>query len=222
MRVYQLPPNPTVLLFDIDNTLYNNEAYVNAQVDLLVQRFAEEMRISKKEARERLDEARVAYRREHDGASTSTGNLMRMLGIPISVSVRWREELFEPADWLSGDADLARALQTLHGRGYRMGAVTNNPVLVGHKVLRALGAEEWIGHIVGLDTCMVSKPAREPFEAALSLLKCTPRRAVSVGDRYDVDLAVPLEMGMGGVLVESPADIYELPTVLPAVADRGT
>jgi phosphoglycolate phosphatase/putative hydrolase of the HAD superfamily len=32
-----------------------------------------------------------------------------------------------------------------------------------------------------------------------------------VGDRYDIDLALPLEMGMGAILVDGAADCRDLP-----------
>ncbi|WP_318662261.1 HAD hydrolase-like protein [Treponema sp.] len=37
---------------------------------------------------------------------------------------------------------------------------------------------------------------------------------LSVGDRYDIDLSLALEMGMGAVLVSGVEDVYELPDLI--------
>ena len=33
---------------------------------------------------------------------------------------------------------------------------------------------------------------------------------LAVGDRYDLDIALPMEMGMGGILVSGVSDVYQL------------
>jgi phosphoglycolate phosphatase/putative hydrolase of the HAD superfamily len=42
----------------------------------------------------------------------------------------------------------------------------------------------------------------------VELLGVPPESCVSIGDRYDIDIATPLEMGMGGVLVTGVEDVY--------------
>jgi len=63
---------------------------------------------------------------------------------------------------------------------------------------------------------MKSKPAREPYELAARLVGQPPERCLSIGDRYDVDLALPLELGMGAILVDGVEDLYGLPGLLLA------
>ena len=124
-----------------------------------------------------------------------------------------RRSLLEPADFLSKDERLISVLEEL-SKDYRLICVTNNPVLPARKTLEAIGISDLIPEIVGLDTCGKSKPAQEPFEKALSLTNSRPEECLAVGDRYDMDIALPLEMGMGGILVSGVCDVYELPKVL--------
>ena len=37
---------------------------------------------------------------------------------------------------------------------------------------------------------------------------------LSVGDRYDIDLALPLELGMGAILVSGVEEVYTLEEIL--------
>ena len=68
--------------------------------------------------------------------------------------------------------------------------------------------------VVGLDTFGVSKPHRAPFERAAEAMRREPRFCLAVGDRYDLDVAPALELGMGGVLVDGVEDVYALPAAL--------
>jgi phosphoglycolate phosphatase/putative hydrolase of the HAD superfamily len=74
-----------------------------------------------------------------------------------------------------------------------------------------LGVDGLFPVIVGLDTCFVSKPNDAPFRKAVELLGVAAGECVAVGDRFDIDIAVPLKLGMGGVLVDGVRDVYDLP-----------
>ena len=134
-------------------------------------------------------------------------------GISIQESIEWRNTLLEPERFLKPDPELRKVLIEL-GKKYKMVCVTNNPVPAAVKTLRAIGVEDILTSVIGLDTCLASKPNRKVLEAAVSLLNVQPEQCLSVGDRYDIDLALPLEMGMGAVLVSGVEDVYNLPSVV--------
>jgi len=213
MKVFSIPQDVKSLLFDIDNTLYSDDGYYQLQIELLLRRFAEQKKISPADAREMFEAEKKRYAAENGGKKTSTGNIMQAFGISLEENARWRDELFKPEDFLSEDGGTVAVFKRLVS-SYSIAAVTNNTVGIGRRTLAVLGLADLIPVIVGLDTCFVSKPAEEPFEAALQILGCSPHNAVSVGDRYDVDLEIPLAMGMGGVLIENLSDLYALPEIL--------
>lgn len=213
MTVHRLPKRPKALVFDIDNTLYSNDAYLAAQTDVQVERLAEFTGQSVAETLGSLEKAREAYARGHGGAKTSLANAFALLGIPIETSVAWRIELMRPEDYLGRDEALVRCLDAL-SRRFRLIALTNNPVEVGRRTLERLGVDAFFPEIVGLDTCGLSKPSPEPFKEAVRRLGLPPAACVSIGDRFDVDLKVPLELGMGAIEVSGVEDVYRLPGVL--------
>ena len=100
---------------------------------------------------------------------------------------------------------------------YQLICVTNNPVLPARKTLDAIGISDFFPEIVGLDTCFKSKPAIEPFQTAVDWLfksvqgGIKAENCLAVGDRYDMDIALPLEMGMGGILVKGVEEVYQIP-----------
>jgi len=213
MKIYHISPETKAILFDIDSTLYTNATYAYEQVDVQLRYFAEIRRLSYKEAKAMIDAYRHEYAKQHGGAKTSFGNTLASFGIPIEESIRWREKLINPADYLEYDSLLVKAMEEL-SQNYKIAAVTNNPLLPAKKTLEVLGVISFFDEIVALDTCCVSKPHRLPYETAARKLSLSIEECLSVGDRYDIDLAVPLEMGMGGILVSGVKDVYRLPALL--------
>ncbi|MBO7123541.1 MAG: HAD hydrolase-like protein [Treponema sp.] len=212
-RFYSVPQDLRAIIFDIDSTLYTNAAYAFEQVDCQVRRFASERGITNDEARKMVADYRKKFARENGGKKVSLSNTLFSFGISIEQSVQWRRELIEPADFLGPDKDLQEALAALSAR-CKLLCVTNNPILPAQKTLSALGIEKWIEVLVGLDSCNLSKPAKEPFVLAAKKAGTDPANIISVGDRYDLDIAPALELGMGGVLVRGVADVYRLPDLL--------
>ncbi len=217
MRVFRLPSSPRALLFDLDATLYTHREYAAFQSDVLIRELARVREASEESVREEVEAARRRIAAE-TGKVTSLGNAMAELGVDIPTSVAWRERLIRPREWLSPDPELASALEEL-SRFLSLAVVTNNPRSVGLETLEALGVGKSFRTVVGLDDTMISKPAREPFELAARRLGAAVEDCVSVGDRFDVDLAVPLELGMGAVLVDGAEDVYRLPELFKAAGE---
>ena len=215
MKIYKIPSDLRAFIFDIDSTLYTNQAYAFEQVDCQVRQFAKERGISADEARRMVAEYRKQFAAEHNGSKVSLGNTLLSFGVPIEQSVQWRRELLEPADFLRRDEKLIDELKILQKKSQLI-CVTNNPVLPARKTLDALGISDFFPEIVGLDTCFKSKPALEPFETAVERLSKSSESGVkaenciAIGDRYDMDIALPLKMGMGGILVNGVEEVYQI------------
>ena len=213
MKTYNLPQNPKALIFDIDSTLYTNAAYAFEQVDCQVRQFAKDRGITADEARRMVADYRKQYAAANNGKKISLGNTLLAFGIPIAQSVEWRKTLMEPADFLTRDERLIQTLREF-SKSFKLICVTNNPVFTARKTLDSIGISEFFPEIVGLDTCLKSKPALEPFEEACRILQVTPQECIAIGDRYDMDIALPLQMGMGGILVSGVEEVYGLEAFL--------
>lgn len=212
MKVYAIPAALRCIIFDIDSTLYTHPEYAHEQIDAQIRHFAGLRGIQADEARTRIAEVRERHERE-TGSKISLGNAMKQFGVPIEESVRWRETLVEPAHYLSADTRLYETLTAL-ARRYTLRAVTNNPVRTARKTLKALGVDDLFPHLIGLDTTGFSKPHEKPFLLAAESAHAAPAECLSVGDRYDIDLALPLQLGMGGILVDGVEDVYKLEAML--------
>ena len=215
MKLYNIPETIKTIIFDIDGTLYTNALYVFEQVDAQVRHYAHISGITEKEARDKINAYRKQWSAEHGGKKISLGNTFTAFGITIEESIKWRNELLNPEHFLKKDDRLIKTITELAGR-YKLICVTNNPVLPARKTLEAIGISDFFPEIVGLDTCLKSKPAVEPFQTAVDWLSKSSEAGVkaenclAIGDRYDMDIKLPLEMGMGGILVSGVEEVYQI------------
>ncbi len=212
-KIFKIPEKLTTIIFDIDSTLYTSPAYAFEQVDIQIRQWAKKRGITAREARNEISEFRKNWSKSHGGKKISLGNTLTNFGVSIQESVEMRKNLLEPGKFLKRDEKLIQTIKNLKQK-YKIICVTNNPVLPARKTLVALGISDFIPEIIGLDTSGKSKPALEPFQMALDRTNSKPEECVSVGDRYDMDLSVPLEMGMGAILVGGVSDVYSLPELL--------
>ncbi len=213
MTCYKFPREIRGIIFDMDSTLYTSEEYNRFQYEAPVKKLALLKGLSFDDMDAQIEAYQDEWAGTHEGKRTSMGNVFAAFGIPIKESVLWREELLDPSRFLSEDPRLQKTLKILV-QNFSVSIVTNNPVSVARKTLAVLGVEQFFGHIIGLDTTGISKPHPEPFLKAAREMNLSPEQCISVGDRYDIDLAIPLSLGMGGVLVKGAEDVYELPRVL--------
>lgn len=213
LKAYKIPRKCSAIIFDIDSTLYTNSAYAFEQVDVQIREFAKKKGINSVQARNIISEWRKNWSHENGGKKISLGNTLIHFGVTIDESVKMRESLLEPANYLTVDKKLIDVISKLK-KEFKLICVTNNPIIPAKKTLDAIGIGELITEIIGLDTCGVSKPAKEPFELAVKLLNVPTEEIISVGDRYDMDLSLPLDMGMGAILVGGVEDVYLLPDLL--------
>ena len=213
MKIYRLPVNPRALIFDMDLTLYSHPEYGRMQIEKLIEIAGKKMGMSPGEAKAGIVETKKAWADAHEGQDMSLSNIILSWGFTMEDNIRWREEAYNPEDFLKADPKLCKTLKCL-SQTFTLGIVTNNPVSIARRTLAALDVADCFPILVGLDTCMVPKPHKLPFITAGELLKAPLENCVSIGDRYDIDLALPLELGMGALLVDGVEDVYCLPGIL--------
>ena len=211
-KIYKIPQNLKTIIFDIDSTLYTSPRYAFEQVDIQIRHIAKEKNIEPYILRNEISEFRKNWKMKN-GTKISLGNTLLHFGVPIEKSIQMRENLLEPKNFLQKDLRLRETILKLKEK-FNLICVTNNPVLPAKKTLEALGILDLIPNVVGLDTCKKSKPAREPFDLASKITNSEYNEILSVGDRFDMDLSLPLQMGMGGILVSGVKDVYQLPQIL--------
>jgi FMN phosphatase YigB (HAD superfamily) len=213
MKIVTLPGKIEGLVFDIDLTLYESREYYNSQLDLLIEELARESGEPLERAHREIDEFKKEYADKNGGRKPALGQVFLHFGVTIEKNCEWRTRLFKPEEYLSYDARLAETISSLSTR-FRICAVTNNTTAIARRTLDVLGVNGFFPVVVGLDRSKTVKPSIVPFRIASSDMGLPFDALVSIGDRMEVDIELPVEHGMGGILVESMDDVYSLPALL--------
>jgi phosphoglycolate phosphatase/putative hydrolase of the HAD superfamily len=212
-KIYNLPEKIKTIIFDIDGTLYTSPEYVFEQIDCQIRYYAEINKIKYEEALKLINDYREEYSIKNNGKKISLGNTLTAFGISIQESILWRNKLMFPENFLNQNDKLKGEIQKLKEK-YKLVCVTNNPKEVAFKTLKAIGLEKLIPDIIALDSFLESKPSQKMLNHALEITNSIPEECISIGDRFDIDLALPLEMKMGAVLVNGDEDLIEFLKIL--------
>ena len=213
LKLFFMPEHISALAFDMDLTLYTSPEYGQYQITSLIEKLGTIRGLSFDEMNREIEGKKREWAFSHNGKKPSLSNILAGYGISMEENIRWREEIYQPERYINEDPKLRAVLRDL-SRSFKLGIVTNNSVRIARRTLAALGVDEFFPVLVGLDTCMTAKPHELPFKTFTELSGCSPKTCVSIGDRYDVDLDIPIQMGMVGILVEGVEDVYELSAVL--------
>ncbi|MFZ0699446.1 MAG: HAD family hydrolase [Thermoplasmata archaeon] len=197
---------PKVVLFDLDDTLFDHDRSCRMGIAYLRRRDA-------RWAARSTEELHAEYSRElgaihpHVVAGTLSldearllrfHRLARFCGFEIdeaeaarsSEEYRWR--YLQARRTVPG----ARAvLDRLQGQS-AIGVVTNNQVAEQHAKIRAIGLEDRLDFLVISERVGVSKPDPRIFQIALARAKARPEEAVMIGDSWASDVRGALGAGI--------------------------
>lgn len=87
-------------------------------------------------------------------------------------------------------------LETLRGRGFRLGLLTNGSSRVQRGKIARFDLDERFDHIQIEEEAGIGKPEEAAYLMALERLGSAPERAWMVGDDLDWDVATPLRLGL--------------------------
>ncbi len=212
VEVISLPENISAIAFDLDQTLYDNKAYISSHKTVLLRQLAERLKRSFDLVEADVDKVKEQYSLANEGKTLSLTDTLSRFGISIKEVSSWKE-LFSPESFLGPDPKLAETLEILSKR-YKIAAVTNSPTNVGLRTLGVLGVEKYFSEVIGLDIAGESKPSMKFYRILSERMSIPIPQMVSVGDRKDIDIEVPVKNGMGGIWVKSVEGVYRLPEIL--------
>lgn len=113
------------------------------------------------------------------------------------VADAYRRAILDALEPVPGAVDL---LADLRGQ-YRVGLLTNGPVVAQRGKLAALGWEDHFDAAVVTGELVAGKPDERAFSALLSELDATPAETVYVGDNPETDVRGATDAGMRAVQV---------------------
>ena len=200
------------LVFDLDGTLYDSEG-VGRQIDTSAMRHVAAVRgISPDEAARLIRETRekIAAR---TGRTASLSHACLELGIDLRELHRHFEAEIAPEPFLNRDERVVALLRRL-GERFDLHIYTNNNRLLSSRIMTALGVEGCFRRIFTIEDSWRPKPDREVLEGIFREIGQVPAQCLFVGDRYDIDLRLPLELGCQVFHTRTVDELLTIETIL--------
>ena len=203
--------NIGAIIFDLDGTLYVDRA-LGREIHLSACRYIAEVRgvmpaqaeLLVKQTKERLS-ADLGYR-------VSLTRTCTELGADIRELHRHFCEDITPEAFLGRDERVVTLLQQL-GTPYELYLYTNNNLCLSDRIMRLIGIEGMFRRVFTIEDSWRPKPDRGVLEEMLREIGCSAQECLFVGDRYDVDLMLPREMGAQVFLSTAVEELLKLETM---------
>lgn len=185
------PPRGAIkaLVFDLDGTLYQDDR-LGEEVNQSACRYVAELKgISAAEADLLLTGTRAA-----DGAGGTLSRAVEALGGTLREMHRRFAAEIRPDRLLREDPRVPELLRLLSKR-FRLYLYTNNNRDLSGRIMDQIGVAGLFDRVFSIEDFWLPKPDKVLIAAILKEIHCRPEETLFIGDRYQVDLAVPESMG---------------------------
>lgn len=202
------------IIFDLDGTLYDSDGMDHANKRAIVRSIAEYQDIDEDHARAVLESALGQY--SSVGGRPSLYGTALKLGVPDGIIERLQNEEVVPRKFLSVDPELVSEIQRL-SQIIKLALLTNTRTNIATQAVKTLGIPAQLFSIIrGGDQLAHPKPSAFDLLKISEELHVAPDRCISVGDRWNVDLAPATEIGMQTKQVEGRNSLHQWLRCLPA------
>jgi putative hydrolase of the HAD superfamily len=199
-------------VFDLDGTLYVNRDF-GRLIHLCSCRYIAKLKgMGDAEAEGLIREAKKRLSAETGMDSTLSHACMALGGDLMELHRRFAYEV-TPERFLSPDERVVRLLKSLGSR-FELSIYTNNNRLLSARIMELIGVAGLFRQVLTIEDSWRPKPDREALEKVYRAIERKPDECLFVGDRYDIDLRLPAEMGSTVFLATSVEELFPLEKLL--------
>jgi putative hydrolase of the HAD superfamily len=208
------------IVFDLDGTLYVCDRFA-AEIQNAAAAYIVRVRgITPGEAGELMAATRQRLVEESGTVQTLSAVCVE-LGGDVRELHRHFERTLRPEAYLVRDERVIRLLEGLAGK-FSLYIYTNNNRVLTTRIMDYLGLDGVARGIFTIDDSWRGKPDEGMVKKVLEEVGFSPDETLFVGDRYDVDLRVPEQLGCPVYLSQNLEQLLRLENLLtsPFPADR--
>ena len=203
------------IVFDLDGTLYESERFAAEIQDASVAYIAGIKRLSQTEAGQVMAATRKRLSDE-SGTVQTISAVCTELGGSVQELHRFFEETLRPEAYLVRDERVIRLLERL-AEQLPLYIYTNNNRVLTTRIMDYLGLNGVVLGIFTIDDTWRGKPDEQMVHKVLAQIGLAPHEVLFVGDRYDVDLRVPEQLGCPVYLSQNLEQLLRLEELLIAL-----
>lgn len=200
------------IIFDLDGTLYVCDRFA-AEIQAAAAAYIAGVKgISREDAGLLITATRSRLTAERGTVQTISA-VCRELGGSVQELHRFFERTLQPEAHLVRDERVIRLMERLSER-YSLYIYTNNNRVLTTRIMKYLGLDGTVSGIFTIDDAWRSKPDEGMVKRVLDEIGLSPSEALFVGDRYDVDLRVPEQLGCPVYLSQNMEQLLRLEELL--------
>ncbi len=200
------------IVFDLDGTLYVCDRYAAEIQDASVAYIAGLKGISQTEAVELMSTVWLK-RAEESGTTQTISGVCTYLGGSVQGLHRFFAENLRPEAYLVRDERVIGMLERLAER-FSLFIYTNNNRILTTRIMNILGLDGLVRGTFTIDDTWCGKPDEGMVHRVLGEVGLSPEEVLFVGDRFDVDLRVPEQLGCPVYLSQSLEQLLRLENLL--------
>lgn len=200
------------IVFDLDGTLYVCDRFAAEIQDAAAEYIAGVKRITQAEAGLLITATRLRLT-EESGTVQTISAVCRELGESVQELHRFFERTLRPEAHLVRDERVIRLLERL-AEQFSLYIYTNNNRVLTTRIMNYLGLDGVVRGTFTIDDEWRSKPDEEMVKRVLEEIGLSPIEALFVGDRYDVDLRLPEQLGCPVYLSQNLEQLLRLEELL--------
>ncbi|RNC70737.1 MAG: HAD family hydrolase [Desulfuromonadales bacterium] len=200
------------IVFDLDGTLYQSEE-LGHEIAACADRYIADLKGVTPAEAARLIQATREVLKERTGYSSSLSHACIELGGDLEVLHRRFAADIEPERLVKPDERLVRLLKRLGAR-HELHLYTNNNCSLSGRIMAALGVADLFRRVFTIEDSWRPKPDRDVLEGILRAIGMTPSQCLFVGDRYDIDLRLPAELGCRVFLTQTVDELLTIESII--------
>jgi len=153
---------------------------------------------------------------ELDEREPTLSRICQELGIELADLHRALQNKVRPERHLTNDPVLCALLDSLRGQ-CDLYIYTNNSFPLAQRILSLLGIEDLFQRVYSIEFCWRPKPDPEALHKVLEDIGGPLESFLFIGDREQIDLTTPAELGIRTLLVRETADLLMIHRLLGIV-----
>lgn len=200
------------IVFDMDGTLYVSEQFEQLVWGSVSRYAGELLGVTAEQGGVLLQQLRQRLTAERGTVQTLAVAITHLGGTVREMHRRFADEL-EPAGHILPDLRVPPLIRQL-GERYCCWLLTNNNRILTDKILKILDLEGLFERVITIDDSWLPKPDQRLLDQLLQQLALPPEQVLFVGDRYDIDLRLPEELGSAVLLTRTVDELMQLQQLL--------
>lgn len=200
------------IVFDLDGTLYDSPEFAATIQDSAAGYIAVLKQVAAADARRMIADERSRLIEESGNVPTLSAVCRHLGGTVQDLHAHFTASL-QPESYLVRDDRVIRLLNRL-GSAIPLYLLTNNNRILTDRIITHLGLDGLFNKIYAIDDNWQAKPDQALLERILAESALQPAQTLFVGDRYDVDLRLPEQMGCPVYLSQTVEQLLRLEEIL--------